>query len=171
MKPIQKKSLDTEIIRTNQGIKTQVYKKAKNLPVHSKVSFKYKRNAITGEVHRAKRTASDWMKTQKKLEVNTQGRDTQNMFLKTLSRILAKKKDEFLAAPWLFDERKHVTMHLSFSSKNEKYCAYFTNKLVSFTSWKVKFNTVWNTCRIQLLFPIKENVQRVSCVICKGICL
>ena len=29
-----KNSLDTEIICPNQGIKTQVYKKAKNLPVH-----------------------------------------------------------------------------------------------------------------------------------------
>ena len=29
-----KNSLDTEIICPNQGIKMQVYKKAKNLPVH-----------------------------------------------------------------------------------------------------------------------------------------
>ena len=56
------KFLDTEIIRTNQGIKTQVYNKAKKLPVHwsSKVPYKYKRNAITGELHRAKRIASNF---------------------------------------------------------------------------------------------------------------
>ena len=73
----------------------QVYKKAKNLPVHSKVSFKYKRNGITGEVHRAKRTASDLMKKQKELEVNIQAQDTRNMVLKTLSRILTKIKMSF----------------------------------------------------------------------------
>ena len=56
------KFLDTEIIPTNHRIKTQVYNKAKKLPVHwsSKVSCKYKRNAITGELHRAKRIASNF---------------------------------------------------------------------------------------------------------------
>ena len=49
------KFLGTEIIRTDREIKTQVYNKTKNLPVHwsSKVPYKYKRNAITGELHRA----------------------------------------------------------------------------------------------------------------------
>ena len=49
------KFLGTEISRTDQGIKTQLYNKTKNLPVHwsSKVPYKYKRNAITGELHRA----------------------------------------------------------------------------------------------------------------------
>ena len=84
--------------------------------------------------------------------------DTQNMLLRILSRILIKKKDELLIPPWLFDERKHVTIRLPFSSKNEKYCAYFINKLVSFTSGKVKFNVVWNTCKIQSLFSLKDRV-------------
>ena len=49
------KFLGTEIIRTDREIKTQVYNRTKNLPVHwsSKVPNKYKRNAITGELHRA----------------------------------------------------------------------------------------------------------------------
>ena len=40
--------LDTEIIRTTQGIKTQVYSKAKKLPVHwsSKVPYKYRRKQL-----------------------------------------------------------------------------------------------------------------------------
>ena len=63
------KFLDTEIIRTNQGIKTQVYIKAKKLPVHwsSKVPYKYKRNAITGELHRAKTIASNFDNETKKI--------------------------------------------------------------------------------------------------------
>ena len=81
------KFLATEILRTNQGIKTQSYNKAKKLPVHwsSKIPFKYKRNAITGELHRARRIASGFDKETKKI-------DTQNMLLKTLSRILTKKR-------------------------------------------------------------------------------
>ena len=57
-----------------------------------------------------------------------------------------------------------------FSSKNEKYRAHFINKLVSFTSGKVKFNVIWNTRKTQSLFPLNGKFQRLSCVIYKGIC-
>ena len=45
----QNKFFDTDIIRTNQEIKTELYNKAKKLQMHwfSKVPFKYKRNAVT----------------------------------------------------------------------------------------------------------------------------
>ena len=103
----------------------------------SKIPFKYKRNAITGELHRARRIASGFDKETKKI-------DTQNMLLKTLSRILTKK-DKLLIPLWLFGERKHVTLYLPFSSKNGKYCGHFIKKLVSFIIEKVKFNIAWNT--------------------------
>ena len=57
-----------------------------------------------------------------------------------------------------------------FSSKIEKYNAHFINKLVSFTSGKFKFNFVWNTRKIESLFPLKDKGQYLSCVIYKGIC-
>ena len=56
------KFLDTEILRSNSKIKTQVYDKMKELPVHwtSKIPVRYKRNAILGELHRAKKIASNF---------------------------------------------------------------------------------------------------------------
>ena len=75
----------------------------------SKVPYKYKKNAITGELRRAKRIALNFD------EVNRMTQDTQNMLLRILSRILIKKKDELLIPPWLFDERKHVSIRLLFS--------------------------------------------------------
>ena len=80
------------------------------------------------------------------------------MLLRILSRILIKKKDELLIMPWLFDERKHVSIRLLFSSKNENYYAYFINKLVSFPSGKVTFNVVWTARKIQSLFSLKDRV-------------
>ena len=53
---------------------------------------------------------------------------------------------------------------------NEKYCACFIKILVSFTSEKVKFNVVWNTCKIQFILSLEHKVQHLSCVIYKGIC-
>ena len=35
----------------------------------------------------------------------------------------------------------------------------------------IKFSIVWNTLKIQSLFPLKDKVQHLSCVIYKGICL
>ena len=54
------KSLDTEIIWRGCEIETKVYNKSKKLPVHwfPKIPTRYKRNAITGESHRAKRIAN-----------------------------------------------------------------------------------------------------------------
>ena len=48
---------DTEIIRRACEIETKVYNKFKTPPVHwsLKIPTRYKRNAITGELHRAKR--------------------------------------------------------------------------------------------------------------------
>ena len=56
------KFLDTEIIRRGCEIETKVYNKSKKLPVHwsSKIRTRYKRNAITGELHRVKRIAVDF---------------------------------------------------------------------------------------------------------------
>ena len=59
---------------------------------------------------------------------------------------------------------------MQFYLKNEKYCACFIKKLVSFTSEKVKFNVVWNTCKMQFILSLKDKVQHLSCVIYKGIC-
>ena len=115
------KFLDTEIIRTDQGIKTQVYNKAKKVPVHwsSKVPFKYKRNAITGELHRAKRKASDFDEETKRIRGKYTDAGYPKHVIENTIRNFNRKKDELLIPPWLFDERKHVTIRLPFSSKNE----------------------------------------------------
>ena len=48
---------DTQITKENNQIKTQVFVENSMYPVHwsSKVPFGYKKNAINGELHRAKK--------------------------------------------------------------------------------------------------------------------
>ena len=55
------KFLDTKIIRRGCERETKIYNKSKKLPVQwsSKILTRYKRNAITSELHRAKRIAND----------------------------------------------------------------------------------------------------------------
>ena len=81
------------------------------------------------------------------------------LLIENTIRNFNRKKVEPLIPPWLFDERKHVTISLLFSLKNEKYSAYVINKLVYFTSGKAKFNVLSNTRKIQSLFPLKDKVQ------------
>ena len=52
----QKKLLDTELVRENGEITTQVFSKSIDLPVHwkSRIHVRYKRNVVTGELHQAK---------------------------------------------------------------------------------------------------------------------
>ena len=46
----------------------------------------------------------------------------------------------------------------------------FISKLNYFTNEKCKFNVVWNTRKVQSLFPLKDKVDHYSCVIYLGDC-
>ena len=77
--------------------------KVKKLPVHwsSKVPFKYKRNAITGEPHRAKIIASDFDEETKRIRSKyTDARYPKHVIESTIKNI-NRKKDELLIWQWL----------------------------------------------------------------------
>ena len=65
-----RKFLGTEIIRKNNTISTQVFTKLTKFPVHlsSKIPTNYKRNAITSELHRAKKFATDFSKKLRRIK-------------------------------------------------------------------------------------------------------
>ena len=56
------KFLDTQLVNLNGKIETKVYRKLNKLPVpwSSNIPKRYKRNAINGDLHRAKRIATDF---------------------------------------------------------------------------------------------------------------
>ena len=63
------KFLDTELVRENGEITMQVFSKSTKLPVQwsPKIPVRYKRNAITGELNRAKRIGPDFNKELKRI--------------------------------------------------------------------------------------------------------
>ena len=75
-----------------------------------------------------------------------------------------------LIPKWLLDETKLVVMRLPFVPKNEKFSKRFISKLQTYTSGKVRFNIIWNACKMQSLLNNKYKVQHLSCVIYKGVC-
>ena len=72
-------------------------------------------------------------------------------------------KGNLIIPQWLFEERKVFTIHPPFSQSNESFMKTFISKLNYFANEKCKFNVVWNTKKVQSLFPLKDKVNHDSC--------
>ena len=118
------KFLDTEIIRSNDKITTQVYNKMKKLPVHwtSKIPARYKRNAIIRELHRAKKIGSNF-------DIEIKCIVKKYTAAGFPSRFVLSIIDNLIIPQWLFEERKAFTIHLPFSPSNESFVKRFISKL------------------------------------------
>ena len=167
------KFLDTEIIRSNSKITTQLSNKMKKLPAHctSKIPVRYKRNSIIGELHRAKKIASKFDMEIKCIVNKYTAVGFPSRFVHSIIDNFDSSKDNLIISQWLFDERKAFTIHIPFSPSNESFVKTFVSKLNYFTNEKWKFNVVWNTRKVQSLFPLKDKVSPYSCVIYWGIVL
>ena len=65
----QTKFVDTELVRENGEITTQVFSKSTKLPMHwkSEIPVRYKSNVLTGELHRTKWVAPDFNQELKRI--------------------------------------------------------------------------------------------------------
>ena len=166
------KLLDTEIFRSNGKITNQVYNKMKKFLVHwtSKIPVRYKRNAIISELHRAKKIVSNFDTEIKRVVTKYTAAGFPSRFDHSIIYNFDSNKDNLIISQWFFDERKAFTIHLPFSPSNERFVKTFVSNLNSFTDEKCKFNVVRNTRKVQSLFPLKDKVNRYSCVIYRGDC-
>ena len=153
-----KKFLDTEIIRKNNTISTQVFTRLTKFPVHwsSKILTNYKRNAITSELHRDKQIVTEIDKDLRRIKTKFLHAGYPVKFINDTFFRFNEEKEELLIRKWLFDETKLVVIRLSFAPRNEKFSKRFINKLQTFTNGIVRFNIIWNTRKIQSLFNNKS---------------
>ena len=117
-----------------------------------KIPVRYKRNAITGELNRAKRITQDFNKELKRIR---QKYRNAGFTLKSINETICNSergKEEMIIPEWLFDERKTFSVRFPYSPVNEKFSKVFTRKVENFTNDKVKVITIWNTRKIQPLF-------------------
>ena len=59
---------------------------------------------------------------------------------------------------------------LPYCPSNERDVKRFIDKIESFTNGKLKFIVLWSTRNIKSLFPLKDRVKHLSCVIYEGKC-
>ena len=135
------------------------------MPWSSKIPVRYKRDAITGELYRAKRIASDVNHKSKRIRQKYRNTGFPLKFINETICNFERGKKEMIIPEWLFDERKTFPVRFPYSRANEKM-----RKVKIFTTDKVKVIIIRNTRKIQSLFNNKDKVKHHSCVIYRGIC-
>ena len=104
----------------------------------SKIPITYKCNAITGELHPAKRIASDFKKELKRIRQKYQNARFPLKFINKTICKFERWKEEMIILEWLFDERKTFSVRFPYSPANEKFSKAFMKKVKNFTNDKVK---------------------------------
>ena len=59
---------------------------------------------------------------------------------------------------------------LPYCPSNERDVKHFIDKIKSFTNGNLQFIVLWSTRNIKPLFPLKDRVKHLSCVIYEGKC-
>ena len=142
----------------------------------SKIPVRYKRNAITGELHRAKRIASDFNKELNRIRQKYRNAGFPLKFINETIYNFERGQEEMIIPEWLFDERKTFSVRFPYSTANEKFSKVFMRKVENFTNDKIKVIIIWytrkihekytkNTRKIETLFNNKDRVKHHSCVI------
>ena len=116
------KFLDTELIRGKGSVLTQVFNKPHKFPVHcsSEIPIRYKRNAIIGELHRAKRITSNFGKEIRRIKEKYRNAGFPSNFVNETIRNFKTETEVTIIPEWLCEERKIFTVRLPYSSANVK---------------------------------------------------
>ena len=133
----------------------RVYKKPGKLPTHwkSEIPTKWKRNCVTGALHRAKRISSNFDDDIKTLETTFLNVGYPKRFT---SHTVNSFQSDNLIPSFLFEERKKIFIKLPYCQRNEKLSKTFISKLNNFMGFKHIFIILWQTRQIKSLFNLKD---------------
>ena len=169
--------LDTNIKFENGEVFTSVHVKENNIPVFwsSKIPKRYKRNAINGDLHRASKIATNFDDEVKRIKEKYKNVGFPVKFIEAVVRDFQRvpevnEEEESIVPEWLFDEKIDFYVRIPFCPKNEEISKTFLKKLNEYTGDKYNFKIIWNTRNIRSLFPLKDRVDHISCVVYEGTC-
>ena len=167
--------LDCAISLESGSIKTNVYTKNNKVPIFwsSRVPKRYKRNAIKGELHRAHKISSHFNEELTRIRKKFNDVGYPSKFVESLIREFLESIEiinEVIIPPWLFEDRVTKYIRIPFCESNENLGKQFIERLNTFTGNKFKFVIIWETRSIRSLFPLKDKIIHVSCVIYEGTC-
>ena len=144
-----------------------VNKEHKVPPWSSMIPKRYKRNIINGELHRAKKIATDFSKEIIRIR---------NKFkyagypIRYINSVINAFNDTNRNRENVEDNKPEITVSLPFCIENENYSKIFMRKLQEYTQSKFKFIIIWKTKKVRSLFPLKDHTGHTSDIIYEGTC-
>ena len=174
------KFLDTQLlVREGGSCESRVYRKPNKVPSHwlSKTPIRYKRNAITGDLHRSKKISSCFPEevdiiTNKFLNAGF----PKKFVLSTIDNFInprprPEEEDLPLIPSYFFSAPPpFILVELPYCPENERQSKHFIRKLKSFLNSECTIFIKWGTKKIKSLFNLKSRNPYPSCKIYEGTC-
>ena len=154
---------------------TKVFHKPNKFPMHwsSQTPRRYKRNAITCELHRASVISDHFDEEVVGIRERYVNAGFPLGFINSVIDGFKFSRFERIIPPNLFeepDEKPIVRVRLPFCARNENLTRTFLKKLKAYTGDSLNVFIIWNTSKIRSLFPLKDKNLHPHCVIYKGKC-
>ena len=172
------KFLDTSIIIDKGLCSTRVFRKPNKVPMHwhSKSPVRYKRNAINGDLHRAKRISSNFREETTIIKEKYQKAGFPLKFVCSVINNFCNpvpdvEEDLPLIPPYFFEQpAPFILIEVPYCPENERHSKYFLRKLKSFIPIDCTLVIKWITRKIRTLFSLKSKNPYPSCKIYLGTC-
>lgn len=165
------KFLDTKISIINNTMHTDVVFNEYKLPPHwnSKIPKRFKRNIINGDLHRAKKIASDFQNELIKIRLKYKNAGYP---IRYINSVISSFNNNNNTGRNISSDKIRITINLPYCPENEEYSKTFINRLNIFTENKYSFFIMWKTRKIRSLFPLKDKVKIIhkSDIIYEGSC-
>jgi len=154
---------------------TKVFHKPNKLPIHwsSQTPRRYKRNAITCELHRAFVISDHFDEEVEGIRERYKNAGFPIGFINDVIDSFKFSRFEQIIPPNLFeqpDDKPTIRVRLPYCAKNENLTRTFLKKLRSFIGESFNVYIIWNTSKIRSLFPLKDKNLHPHCIIYKGTC-
>ena len=169
--------LDSEFVKNtvNQSFSIRVFHKPNKIPMHwsSQTPRRYKRNAITCELHRAFIISDDFEGEIHNIRDRYLKSGFPLAFINETIKNFKFSRIEQIIPKHFFEEENETAifrLRLPFCPKNENLSRTFLKKLKFFIGDSIKVFIIWDTSKIRGLFPLKDKNLHPNCVIYEGTC-
>ena len=157
------KFLDTQLVNLNGNIETKVHRKINKLPIpwSSNILKCYKKNAINGDLHCAKRNATDFVKEIAPIKEKFIAATFPSGFINSVCNDFLNKDNkheniDFTIPPGFFDVKPPVILSkIQYCDKNEVPSKQFIKKFNKFTNDKYDIRIKWLIRKMKTLFKLK----------------
>ena len=171
------KFLDCELQKNveTRTFSTRVFHKPNKFPMHwsSQTPRRYKRNALTCDLHRAFIISDAFDEEVIKIRERYVKAGFPHGFINEVINNFKFSRFESIIPQNFFnepDERQTLRIRLPFCKKNENLMRVFLKKLYSYIGDAFNIFIIWNTSKIRSLFPLKDKNLHPCCIIYQGTC-